>query len=255
MTMRPGFPERTGFEDRFQAIEKAIRDLQQSSPGGLSGDGKNTYLRQGSFILSEDGAFQIVDDGGLLLAEFDKNAVTFFDSSGDPLAVLDRDGVAVGEAPVLLTSTGLTVGTDVEIDATGLQVVGGFVTPIDGRRGADLATNVSLTSTDQTVASVQINPADWVETMFIMANATGSLSNTAGGSRNLLITLSVDGSAYGPITGTAADGTTIAIPINNSQVKTPPSDPFTVALQARLSSGTNNANSFRVDVLAFGFRL
>lgn len=135
-------------ERRFSEIERRSDGLRSGS-GALSGDGTTTFLRDGNFEVTggsikilEGGAFEIIAPDGKRLASFDKDAVTFFDTSENPLAVLDRSGVEVGPAaltasgvavgPTTLSSSGLSVGSGLVLDATGLKIDG--VLGLLGRR-------------------------------------------------------------------------------------------------------------------------
>jgi hypothetical protein len=205
--MRPGFPERTGFEDRLRSVERAIRDLQQTAPGGFSGDGKTTFLRGGrslevlggSIKVSEAGSFQIVAADGELLAEFDKDAVTFFDAAGDPIAILDRDGVDIGNGLTILNADGLdiasglvvidglgmTVGTDVEIDTDGLKIDGVLQPAIEPQRRSDQNVSVSLTTTFANILTMAFDPPPWATRAIVWATVSGFITDVSDDSSTL----------------------------------------------------------------------
>lgn len=266
MTLPPGIPEAGGFADRFARLEAAVRRLEQARPGALSADAENTYLKSGSLILSEDGSFAIRSDDGQLLADFDKDAVTFYDNNEDPLAVLDRSGVSVGDAPVVLDedgldigngltvvdALGLAVGSDVEIDADGLKI-NGLLQP-DLRVLTDsAASNPDLTTSEATVNEVQLSIPSFADEVSLMTFARLRAVNNTGSNRNIFNKLVNDVGGVGQTTDeeiTVINGTTGSTFLALTTTVSSPGSTITCRQRARATDTGVSSEEARLEVIA-----
>jgi hypothetical protein len=141
----------------------------------------------------------------------------------------------------------------VEIDATGLQVIGGYVTPLWTFEDQVHTANASLTTTQTNIHSVTITPPSWVQTVLLQISHKAQITETT--TKNLSSRLH-DGSS--PISSdatfqfTVAAGQTNAASVNYHMSIT--SFPFSIHQRVNVSSGTNSSNQLGLGVTAFGVR-
>jgi hypothetical protein len=175
--------------------------------------------------------------------------------------VLDGDGVEIG--PTNLTASGLTVGSDVEIDATGLHVIGGLVTPVWPVAARNSVTNTSLTTTQTDKITLTINPPSWVEVLTLQSAARLQMSNTSAGGQNLQcgVTADAGGAHEGrtsgqagthPTNSPATNSTTVIR--NNTLSLSPAGRSVDVVMDASVNTGTNSSNFLTLNVIGFGTR-
>lgn len=84
--MRPGMPERGGYDDLLKDLDRRITALETSARLPLSSIGEGGM---------------VVKDGG---------QIVFLDASDNVLVTLDQDGIEVAGEPVVLNGTGLFIG-------------------------------------------------------------------------------------------------------------------------------------------------
>lgn len=229
MTVRPGFPESNQLIADLIDIKRRLTDLERAASL----------------------PFSSIGSGGITVK--DSGQITFLGSNGQPLVTIDQDGAVIAGAPVTLDADGLRVGDDVVVDDTGLQVIGGYVTPIEAQRYADTAANVSLTTTQQDIITLNLTPPSWAQEMRCQLFLFGQMS--AGGSTQNLITQFRVGTETAfaqmeitvPASGTNAGVNFSSIIHGSAGISLPSS--FDVKARAAVNTGTNSSNQFRFSAL------
>lgn len=224
-TTPPGLPEYGQISDVLGDIVRRLEALERAA--------RLTHSSIGSGGLR-------VHSGGKITVE---------DVSGDPQVVLDVNGLRVGD--------------DVVVDASGLQVIGGYVTPMWPFANRVRTDNVSLTTSATDFLTVTINPPSWVQVLTVHAAARLQISNSSGGGQLLQCGLTTDdgGAFESRASGSAGTHSTNSPATNATTVVygdtislSPAGRSVNVVMDASVNTGTNNANFLSLSVLAFGTR-
>lgn len=279
-------------EHRFAEIERQIADMRAAQTP-FSSDSQDVWLRRGNLILQDDGAFQIKAADGQKLAEFDKDSVRFFDTSENVLATLSRQGVEIGDAPVVLDadgldianglvivdalglavgpasldasgvdvgpttldSNGLTVGTDVEIDSTGLKIDGVLQPAIETIRHSGSFQNVSLGTSFTNLVSLNLSIPSFATVVDVLAIGRLQIANTSGGVQSFEARASVAGGATDTARDYADNNLTSNVTATRADRVTGSPSTVNVLLEGRVTSGSNSSNVGRLNVLAIARRV
>lgn len=217
----------------------------------LQRDSGNLEANEGTFrgdvVVSGGSDIQILSGGDLTITGGDINVVN---SAGTRLVGINNQGVKIFD----------TDGTTekVVLDSDGLEVIGGFVTPISPDRSGDSEVNFALTTTFQTVNSVTFTPPAWVERLYIFVNHSAQMSDANAKNLNIRILDSDASPVFATATfGVAGTGvlSTNATSVGATIQVDAASFPYTLNQQASVNTGTNSSNVFNLSAVAFGIRV
>jgi hypothetical protein len=217
MGAAPGTREYGGLADRLSRIEKRLADLER-----------------GNRLPSAS-----VGSGGLTIR--DAGALRLLDTSGDVLVTLDTSGVDIAAGLVQLTQAGLSVD-------------GGLVRAVHVDYGIDQFSNATITTTQATIVSREFTYPSWCQTAWVLGWGSIQLSNSTGGVVGLeaaIRYLTDGGSQYQDIQAGGIGSVTVPR-VWSVDLETDPTP--TVALDARVSSGTSSANLGYLVTLTIGLR-
>lgn len=164
-----------------------------------------------------------IGSGGLTVK--DGGAITILDSLGNPDVVLNSDG---------------------------LEVIGGFVTPIWIENLDDSSQDTTITTSGSTPVSVTFNPPSWVQEVKVFAALSFQMSASAN--HTMRFRIDIDGL---PGTGFFSHSATSGETSHVTRVKgatVSGSGSFDVDGVVSVSSGSNSSNVLRLTVQAVGFR-
>lgn len=228
-----------------QEIERRLRALESTAPGGFSADGTTTFLRSGRDLEVTGG--DIIIDGGRVIA--------------GP-TTMNASGVSVG--PTTLNASGLQVGSNVLVNSTGLHVAGGLVQAVWADVAEELSENDSINSDpidNQEVNSYTIDPPNWVQSLFVVA--FGSFQVTQNTVQDIVTRARVDAGGPSAVASTntqhkhdAGVGQTSTVTTMQAQiVPLSPAGRAVVCKQySRVSTGTSTSNRSRLTIVAIGVR-
>jgi hypothetical protein len=242
--------EDRSLENRLAELERQVRSMRAAQlPRSVVGSGGIT--------IKDGGKITFLDSGGAVLATLDENGVLV---AGAPV-LLDGDGLDVGSGLVVVDAVGVNIASGkVVLDSSGLEVDGGNVQAVWIQTGDDTAQNQSLNTTYAEMAAVTFDPPNWVQTLFVMATATGQFGNTSGSTFNGFMRMTLDDG------GASAEGAEGNETVEHNQtchfaiteVLTVPLSPagraVDVTLDARVNSGSTSLNLFGLKIVAFGVR-
>jgi len=217
MGAAPGTREYGGLADRLSRIEKRLADLER-----------------GNRLPSAS-----VGSGGLTIR--DAGALRLLDTSGDVLVTLDTSGVDIAAGLVQLTQAGLSVD-------------GGLVRAVHVDYGIDQFSNATITTTKATIVSREFTYPSWCQTAWVLGWGSIQLSNSTGGVVGLEAAigyLTNGGSQYQDIQAGGIGSVTVPC-VWSVDLDTDPTP--TVALDARVSSGTSTSNLGYLVTLTIGLR-
>jgi hypothetical protein len=270
---------------RISEIERRLDDMR-AGKGAISGDGVDTFLRSGSFIVS-GGDIEVLDNGDIIIDGGELRAVSgattrtlldrdrlrlnradgtrqveitpaggmkVYAANGTTVrTVLDADGVNIDSGKVLLNSSGL------EVDGGNSQAIWGHV---DEENTADVSLgSTAITSSATNILSVVVDPPNWVQQLYLFCSADMMVTNSTGSPHRMDMRVIVDdGGASSAFSGNSqekeANGISRSVSASQSLIVplSPAGRSVTVTLRGTLSSGSSSTNRFRLNVMAQGVR-
>jgi hypothetical protein len=250
-------PEYGGLGDRIKELESQVAKLNRARKL------ESASIGSGGLRVSDGGKITFLDTSGNTLFTIDENGLITFEADGSQLSVLDgsklRFNRADGTRSLEITpaggtkfyaSNGSTVMTT--LDATGLQVIGGYVTPSLSEIQIGQATDVSLTTTPQDVVTLTMTPPSWAQQVYGFVIATAQVSESSS-AKNCKMTPRIETSDFGDrtqglSTSPATESWTAATSISTDRVSLPAS--FDVHCRVNLNTGTNSTNLFNLYAFA-----
>jgi hypothetical protein len=278
-------PEHGGFEDRIKRNEIAIRDIQ------LARRLESASIGAGGLTFKDGGKATFLDTSGNTLFTIDENGLITFEADGSQMSVLDAgklrfnradgtrqleitpagglkvyaangttvrsvldgDGLDIGAGLTTITSTGVTVGTDVVIDSTGLHVEGGDVvaTYTDVKEGS--ASGITLTDTFAEFGNATFTLPSWVASAKVLATAYTQASNTSGGQLSILSSCRVNDVDDGAAQVSVPNGSVgQAVHLDESTIDTAV-DGFSVQISAYgRHTGTSPGDDLTANAIVWG---
>ncbi len=159
-----------------------------------------------------------------------------------------------------ITITGdFAVTGSASFDTDSLEVGGGPVRAIEISRFAVGAQNESLTTSDLEVISVDLTPPSWSEEMLLVASVMSQISASA--SQNLQTRFTIDsagGDSFSSAEQSQVSGETGVLTnpttVDETSVLISLPTAFSIDFIAKVSSGTNSSNFFRIAGYVFWLR-
>jgi len=170
-----------------------------------------------------------------------------------PSASVGSGGLTIRDAGALrlLDTSGDVLVT---LDTAGLSVDGGLVRAVHVDSGIDQFSNATITTTKATIVSREFTYPSWCQTAWVLGWGSIQLSNSTGGVVGLEAAigyLTNGGSQYQDIQAGGIGSVTVPC-VWSVDLDTDPTP--TVALDARVSSGTSSANLGYLVTLTIGLR-
>jgi hypothetical protein len=170
-----------------------------------------------------------------------------------PSASVGSGGLTIRDAGALrlLDTSGDVLVT---LDTAGLSVDGGLVRAVHVDSGIDQFSNATITTTKATIVSREFTYPSWCQTAWVLGWGSIQLSNSTGGVVGLEAAigyLTDGGSQYQDIQAGGIGSVTVPC-VWSVDLDTDPTP--TVALDARVSSGTSSANLGYLVTLTIGLR-
>jgi len=170
-----------------------------------------------------------------------------------PSASVGSGGLTIRDAGALrlLDTSGDVLVT---LDTAGLSVDGGLVRAVHVDSGIDQFSNATITTTKATIVSREFTYPSWCQTAWVLGWGSIQLSNSTGGVVGLEAAigyLTNGGSQYQDIQAGGIGSVTVPC-VWSVDLDTDPTP--TVALDARVSSGTSTLNLGYLVTLTIGLR-
>ena len=170
-----------------------------------------------------------------------------------PSASVGSGGLTIRDAGALrlLDTSGDVLVT---LDTAGLSVDGGLVRAVHVDSGIDQFSNATITTTKATIVSREFTYPSWCQTAWVLGWGSIQLSNSTGGVVGLEAAigyLTNGGSQYQDIQAGGIGSVTVPC-VWSVDLDTDPTP--TVALDARVSSGTSTSNLGYLVTLTIGLR-
>lgn len=260
MAGNPYLPETGGLTDEIASMKRDIAALQ------LSAQLISASIGAGGLSI-KGGAVNLYNSSDVLLAVLDALGLTFKETDGSDLLVVDgsklRYNRADGSRQLEVTPAGglkiyAANGTTekVVLDADGLEVDGGMVRAADLQMDSEGFADLSLTTSFMTGASIDFTIPAWVNTVYVLAMAALQITNGSGGVQGALPLIRVEGTIIGiaPIQDVANGEIGASTAHGVTSLARPGDGVVTVEFRAKVTVGTNNSNDSRLSVFLLGLR-
>jgi hypothetical protein len=275
MSALPGMPEFKGIGDRIRKLEAEVarlsraRKLESASVGAggikFKDGGKATFLDSSGNVLltiDEDGLVSFEADGSQL-SVLDGSRLRFNRSDGTRIAELTPAGglrIYAANGTTLLTTldgSGVQVGSDVVIDSAGLKIKGVLQAPgVWTDTGADITSPaVTLNTSFATLATLEVDPPAWVNTLSVMLlYNVRAVDQTGESQRNVEARISRDSGAaiLGTWEATMLGGQSFTYRWPGNSARSTVGGTFD--FQARVTSGGGHLAQISAQYIAFGIQ-